>query len=96
MGYSNTVDKTISEKNILEFYLSHRTNPDFKYKPTKKTSKLIWKYLFSANLFEKLEETDLEKQEEILLIESDKIAYKDTPKEFINEFIFSITYNLER
>ena len=68
MGYSNELQK-ISERNILEFHLSHRTNPQFEYKPSKKTSKIIWKYLSSANLFEKIDDIDIENQDKILLIE---------------------------
>ena len=69
MGYSEGVNGEISEKNILEFHLSHRTSSNFKYKPTENTSKLIWKYLSSSNLFEKIDEIDLDNKEEILLIE---------------------------
>ena len=46
-------DKTtnkINEKNLLNFYLSSVTIKDFKYKPSKKTNKAIWKYLSAANL----------------------------------------------
>ena len=68
MGYSNELQK-ISEKNILEFHLSHRTNPQFEYKPNKNTSKIIWKYLSSANLFEKIDDIDTENKEKISLIE---------------------------
>ena len=69
MGYSEVSKDKISEKNILEFHLSHRTILDFKYKPTKKTSQIIWKYLSSSNLFENINEIDLENHDEILLIE---------------------------
>tara|TARA_B100000965_G_scaffold326714_1_gene289316 strand:+ start:8939 stop:10702 length:1764 start_codon:yes stop_codon:yes gene_type:complete len=69
MGYSEVSKDEISEKNILEFHLSHRTILDFKYKPTKKTSQIIWKYLSSSNLFENINEIDLENHDEILLIE---------------------------
>jgi hypothetical protein len=33
IGYSNEPDTTISEKTILDFHLSHRTNPDFSFEP---------------------------------------------------------------
>ncbi len=69
MGYSDELQNEISEKNILEFHLSHRTISDFKYKPNQNTPKIIWKYLSSANLFEKVDDIDLENQDEILLIE---------------------------
>ena len=60
MGYINEPVKTISEKTILDFHLSHRTNPEFKFIPTDNTSKQIWKYLSSSNLLDSLQEIDLE------------------------------------
>ena len=45
MGYSNGPETSISEKTILDFHLSHRTNPDFSFEPKDATSKEIWKYL---------------------------------------------------
>ena len=44
-GYTNDIDKTISEKNILEFHLAHKTNPEFFFEPKENTNSLIWKYL---------------------------------------------------
>ena len=62
--------KEISEKNILDFHLSHRTDPDFSYLPNEKTSKLIWKYLLSSNLLDKVDQIDLDDEEKIRLIEN--------------------------
>ena len=59
----------ISDRNLLEFHLSHRTVENFVYKPNDKTSKEIWKYLDSANLLEQVENIDLEDLEKINLIE---------------------------
>ena len=39
MGYNNEPDLSISEKTILDFHLSHRTNPEFKFEPDNSTSK---------------------------------------------------------
>ena len=50
MGYSNEIDATISEKNILDFHLSHKTNPNFSYIPKDTTNQLIWNYLRNNNL----------------------------------------------
>ena len=41
---------SISEKNILDFHLAHKTNPDFVFEPKETTDKIIWKYLSSSNL----------------------------------------------
>ena len=69
MGYSSKNAKDISEQNLLNFHLSHRTNKNFKYEPGKKTKKIIWKYLSSNNLLEKTETIDLENIDKIKLIE---------------------------
>ena len=69
MGYSSENNQKISEKTILDFYLSHRSDSNFDYKPSKKTPKYIWKYLSSANLLENIDTIDLEDYEKISLIE---------------------------
>ena len=64
MGYSSEIDEKISEKNILEFHLAYKSNPDFIFEPNDKTSKIIWKYLSSFNLlnsFEKIDITEIKK-----------------------------------
>ncbi len=69
MEYTENTDNKISDKSILNFFLSHRTNPDFVYKPNKNTPKFIWKYLSSSNLLENIDSIDLEDSENISLIE---------------------------
>ena len=61
-------EKPIDE-NILNFHLSHRTNPDFSYQLSENTPKFIWKYLSSSNLIENVNTVDLEDGEKISLIE---------------------------
>ena len=41
MGYTSDDEKQISEKNILDFHLSHRTNLSFNINPTKIHQKLF-------------------------------------------------------
>ena len=53
-GYTSKVDTSISEKNILDFHLAHKTNPDFVFEPKETTDKIIWKYLSSSNLLNSL------------------------------------------
>tara|TARA_B110000914_G_scaffold187204_1_gene171578 strand:- start:224 stop:1984 length:1761 start_codon:yes stop_codon:yes gene_type:complete len=68
MGYSSQPDVTISENTILDFHLSHMTNPQFKFEPKDSTSKQIWKYLSTSNLLSNtkdIELTDLDKISEI-------------------------------
>ena len=64
LGYNTKIDDSISEKSIFDFHLAHKTNPNFKFEPDEKTSKIIWKYLSSANLlssFKEIEITELDK-----------------------------------
>ena len=64
LGYTSKIDETISQKSMFDFYLAHKTNPNFKFEPDDKTDKIIWKYLSSANLlssFKEIETTELDK-----------------------------------
>ena len=69
MGYETKNEDTISEKSLLDFHLSHKTSSDFKFEPKLNTSKLIWKYLSSANLLESVDYVDLENIDKIYTIE---------------------------
>ena len=69
MGYSNKPDVEISENTILDFHLSHRTNPQFKYEPKDSTSKKIWKYLSTSNLLDNIKDVDLTNIDKINNIE---------------------------
>jgi len=59
MGYSNEPDVEISENTILDFHLSHRTNPEFKFEPKDSTSKQIWRYLSTSNLLDSVNDIEL-------------------------------------
>jgi len=59
MGYSSLPDVQISENTILDFHLSHRTNPQFKFEPNDSTSKQIWRYLSTSNLLDKIKDVEL-------------------------------------
>jgi len=69
MGYAIEIDQDISEKSILEFHLSHRTNIDFAFEPSETTSKNIWSYLSSSNLLDSIQNIDLEDLNKISLVE---------------------------
>ena len=69
IGYNNEPDTTISEKTILDFHLSHRTNPDFSFEPKDTTSKEIWKYLSTSNLLSNTSEIEIKDKEKIQTIE---------------------------
>ena len=93
MGYTADDEKQISEKNILDFHLSHRTNSQFQYKPNKNTEKIIWKYLSSSNLLENISEIDLEDVDKLSLIEQATHKGNYSEQELLNlykRFQFSI------
>ena len=69
IGYQKEVDIIISEKNLLDFHLSHLTSLNFKFNPNSTTSKLIWRYLSSFDLLASIDNVDLENEDEILIIE---------------------------
>ena len=69
MEYIEMTDEKISEKNILNFHLSHRTSPEFIYQPNENTPEFIWRYLSSSNLLENINAVDIEDGEKIFLIE---------------------------
>ncbi len=69
LGYTSKIDNEISENSILDFHLAHKTNPKFSFEPRESTSKIIWKYLSSANLLDSFEEIDVNDLEKIADIE---------------------------
>ena len=69
MGYNTNPEVLVSEKTILEFHLSHRTNPDFQYEPKNSTSKDIWKYLSTSNLLGNMQDIELTDIDKISTIE---------------------------
>jgi len=50
LGINTKEDQKIDDSNLLNFYLSSLTIPNFNYKPNKKTDMQIWEYLKAANL----------------------------------------------
>ena len=69
MGYISQADIEISEDTILDFHLSHRTNPQFKFEPNNSTSKKIWKYLSTSNLLDSIKDIELTDIDKISSIE---------------------------
>ncbi len=67
LGITNKTSEKINEKNLLNFYLSSVTIKNFKYQPTKKTKKEIWKYLNAANLIKLEDKSDKKKLKEFEL-----------------------------
>ena len=94
MGYTSELDMEISENTILEFHLSHRTNPNFKFDPISSTSKKIWRYLSTSNLLDNIYDVELTDYEKISTIEKETHEKNYTEKELFNlykRFQFNIS-----
>ena len=61
LGVTENKNKKIKDDNLLNFYLSSVTFPNFKYEPNEKTKKSIWEYMNSANLIKIDDINDKEK-----------------------------------
>ena len=93
LGFEENVDNEVSDKNIFDFHLSHRTNANFSYSPNENTSKLIWKYLSNSNLLETVDAIDLLDEQKIKMIEkaTNEGNYKETDLfELYKRFQFNI------
>ena len=92
-GYTSQIDKTISEKSILDFHLAHQTNPQFIFEPKETTDKLIWKYLSSFNLLSAFKEIDISELDKISTLEKathDKNYYEEDLFELYKRFQFNL------
>ena len=65
LGVTEKTSSKVNEKNLLNFYLSSITIPNFKYEPTEKTKLAIWEYLNSANLIKLEDASDKKKLKEL-------------------------------
>ena len=83
MGYENEPETNISEKTILDFHLSHITNPEFKFIPKDSTSKEIWKYLSTSNLLSNVQEVEITDIKKITVIEKATHEKNYTEKELL-------------
>ena len=89
LGFTEKVDKKVDDSNLVNFYLSSITIPDFNYNPTKKTNKNIWKYLTAANLFKI---NNLENKEQIKELEN-AANNGSLPTSYIFEIYKNIKFN---
>ncbi len=85
-------ENKILDDNLLNFYLSSVTIENFKYEPTEKTDKNIWKYLNAANMISLNYEEDKEK-----LIKYESAANKGTfDKNKIFEIYKTVPFNINQ
>ena len=92
LGLNEKPDNKISDKSLLNFYLSSITVENFKYEPTAKTDKNIWKFLNASNLLsvEELEDPEIIKKYEIA-------AHEGTfDKNKIFEIYLSVPFNINQ
>ena len=78
MGYEDS-NYILSDKNILYFHLSHKTDENFIYVPLVNSPEFIWKYFATSNLLKNVETVDLEDVEQIKFVE------KATSEEIFDE-----------
>ena len=92
LGLNVKPDNNISDKNLLYFYLSSITVEGFKYEPTQKTDKSIWKFLNASNLIslEQLEDPEVIKKYEIAANEG------TFDKNKIFEIYLSVPFNIKQ
>ena len=90
LGITEKTDNKISEKNLLNFYLSSITNSNFKYEPTPKTKPEIWRYLNSANLIKLEDSTNKEKIKALEIAANNNKLDKKTIFEFYKQVPFNL------
>ena len=95
LGYSSEIDTSISEKTIFDFYLAHQTNPNFAFEPKDNTSKIIWKYLSSANLLNSFNEVDILELDKISIIEK-ATHEKNFPERDLFEIYKRFQFNINQ
>ena len=95
LGYDQNVDKKISENSILDFHLAHRTNPDFAFEPNENTTKIIWKYLASANLLYDVQKIAITELDKISKIEK-AVHNKNYPEKDLFEIYKRFQFNINQ
>jgi hypothetical protein len=90
LGFTDKTSNIISEKNLLNFYLSSITIKDFKFKPNKNTKKEIWKYLNASNQIKLDDASDKERLKELELAASQGQVDKETIFKIYQQIQFSL------
>ncbi len=95
LGYTSELDKSLSEKSILDFHLAFQTNPNLDYEPKETTDKIIWKYLASNNLLESFQEIDISELDKISKLE--KATHdKNYPEKDLFELYKRFQFNINQ
>ena len=95
LGYTTKNDNSISQKSIFDFYLAHKTNPNFKFEPDDKTDKIIWKYLSTANLLSSFKEIETTEFDKISNIEK-AVHNKNYPENELFKIYMRFQFNINQ
>ena len=95
LGYTSKIDNLISQKSIFDFYLAHKTNPNFKFEPDDKTDKIIWKYLSTANLLSSFKEIETTELDKILNIEK-AVHNRNYPENELFKIYMRFQFNINQ
>ena len=90
LGITEKTSNKINENNLLNFYLSSITIKDFKYQPTSKTKKEIWKYLNAANLIKIDDINDKQKIQELEIAANQSQIDSKIVLDIYKQFPFSL------
>ena len=90
LGVSNKTVKKVSEKNLLNFYLSSITSDDFNFKPNKNTKEEIWKYLNASSLIILEDASDKERLKELEIAANQGQVDKDTIFKIYQQIPFNL------
>ena len=90
LGVTDKTTNKISEKNLLNFYLSSITTKEFNFTPNKNTKKEIWRYLNASNLIKLEDASDKERLKELEMVANREQIDKDT----IFKMYQQVTFNL--
>ncbi len=95
LGLDTKVDEKVSEKNILDFHLAHKTNPNFSFEPKNTTAKIIWRYLSSSNLLYNIQEIEITELNKIATIEK-AVHDKNYPEKDLFEIYKRFQFNINQ
>jgi len=78
LGVTEKTTNKISEKSLLNFYLSSITTKEFDFKPNRNTKEEIWKYLNASNLIKLEDASDKERLKELEIAANQGQVDQDT------------------
>ena len=93
LGFTKDLDKSVSQKSILNFHLAHKTDKEFNFEPNEDTKKIIWKYLSSSNLLSSFQEINLTDIAKIATIEK-AVHNKNYPEKDLFDLYKRFQFNI--